>query len=352
MEIAITGTGSYLPQKITKNTDFLNHNFLEKDGTAIANANETIIEKFTSITGIIERRYAKKDHKTSDLGFFAAEKAIKNANINKEHIDYIIFAHNFGDLSKGKLQGDTLPSLATRVKHLLQIKNTACVAYDLIFGCPGWVEGVIQAKAFIASGMANTCLVIGGETLSRIIDPNDRDSMIYADGAGAAIIQNTQNQGEIIAHASQTHANGEAYHLYFDSGFHPNSCPDTRYIKMYGRKVYEFACTHVPKAMKDCLDKTGVAIDEIKKIFIHQANEKMDEAIIKRFYRLYKKTPPKNVMPMMIKHTGNSSVATIPTLFDLVKCNQLKGHSIEKNDIVLFASVGAGMNINVIVYQI
>lgn len=352
MEIAITGSGSYLPSIITRNDDFLEHNFLERDGSSLAYGNSTIIEKFTAITGIQERRYAQKEHKTSDLGFFAAEKAIQDAQIDKESIDYIIFAHNFGDLSQGKTQGDTLPSLATRVKHLLQIKNTSCVAYDMIFGCPGWVEGVIQAKAFIASGMAETCLVIGGETLSRVIDPNDRDSMIYADGAGATIIQKTNGKGRILAHASQTHANGEAYHLFFDKSYHPDSCPDTRYIKMYGRKVYEFACTHVPQAMKACLDKSEVAIDDIKKIFIHQANEKMDEAIIKRFYRLYKKTPPPAVMPMMIQETGNSSVATIPTLFDKVKRGQLEGHSISKGDHIMFASVGAGMNINAIVYQV
>ena len=352
MEIAITGSGSYLPSIITRNDDFLEHNFLERDGSSLAYGNSTIIEKFTAITGIQERRYAQKEHKTSDLGFFAAEKAIQDAQIDKESIDYIIFAHNFGDLSQGKTQGDTLPSLATRVKHLLQIKNTSCVAYDMIFGCPGWVEGVIQAKAFIASGMAETCLVIGGETLSRVIDPNDRDSMIYADGAGATIIQKTNGKGRILAHASQTHANGEAYHLFFDKSYHPDSCPDTRYIKMYGRKVYEFACTHVPQAMKACLDKSEVAVDDIKKIFIHQANEKMDEAIIKRFYRLYKKTPPPAVMPMMIQETGNSSVATIPTLFDKVKRGQLEGHSISKGDHIMFASVGAGMNINAIVYQV
>ena len=352
MEIAITGSGSYLPSIITRNDDFLEHNFLERDGSSLAYGNSTIIEKFTAITGIQERRYAQKEHKTSDLGFFAAEKAIQDAQIDKESIDYIIFAHNFGDLSQGKTQGDTLPSLATRVKHLLQIKNTSCVAYDMIFGCPGWVEGVIQAKAFIASGMAETCLVIGGETLSRVIDPNDRDSMIYADGAGATIIQKTSGNGRILAHASQTHANGEAYHLFFDKSYHPDSCPDTRYIKMYGRKVYEFACTHVPQAMKACLDKSEVAVDDIKKIFIHQANEKMDEAIIKRFYRLYKKTPPPAVMPMMIQETGNSSVATIPTLFDKVKRGQLEGHSISKGDHIMFASVGAGMNINAIVYQV
>ena len=352
MSVAITGTGSYVPTLSIKNKDFLDHTFLNSDGSAFEHANDVIIEKFKAITGIEERRYAKPDLKTSDLGFLAAEKAIKDAQIDKESIDYIIFAHNFGDLTKGQIQGDTLPSLATRVKHLLRIKNTSCVAYDMLFGCPGWVEGVIQANAFIKSGMAKTCLVIGGETLSRVVDPSDRDSMIYADGAGATIIQKIEGHGSILAHASQTHANGEAYHLYFDKSYDTNSASDTRYIKMHGRKIYEFACLHVPAAMKTSLDKSGASIDDVKKIFIHQANEKMDEAIVKRFYRLFKKEMPENVMPMMIQETGNSSVATIPTLFDKVRRGELKDQSIQKGDIVLFASVGAGMNINCIVYRV
>ncbi len=120
---------------------------------------------------------------------------------------------------------------------------------------------------------------------------------------------------------------------------------------MHGRKIYEFALNNVPLAMKECLDKSGIDISDVKKILIHQANEKMDEAIIKRFYRLYKKPVPEGIMPMSIHKLGNSSVATVPTLFDLIRKNELKNHSIEKGDIIIFASVGAGMHINAIVYR-
>ena len=352
MNISITGTGSYLPSIVTKNEDFLDHDFLDEDGKGFEHDNGLIIEKFKAITGIVERRYAKKEFKTSDLGYLASERAIEDAGIDKETIDYIIFAHNFGDLSSGQIQGDTLPSLATRVKHHLKIKNPNCVAYDMLFGCPGWVEGLIKAQAFIKSGMAKTCLVIGGETLSRVIDQHDRDSMIFADGAGAAIVQETQSGGNILSTASQTHANGEAFYLYFDKTNKSDGCPNTQYLKMQGRKVYEFACIHVPQAMKTCLDDSGVSIEQVKKVFIHQANEKMDEAIIKRFFRLYQSEAPAQVMPMIIKTTGNSSVATVPTLYDMVLRGQLNGHELRKGDIVLFASVGAGMNINCIVYQV
>lgn len=352
MKIGITGTGGYIPEVITKNSDFLNHRFLDANGSEFEHSNSTIIEKFKAITGIEERRYAQPELKTSDLGFFAAQQAIKDAKIDKEDLDYIIFAHNFGDISHGKIQSDTLPTLATRVKHALKIKNTSCVAYDMLFGCPGWIEGVIQAKAFIQSGMAKKCLVIGGETLSRVIDPNDRDSMIYSDGAGACILEANSNAGEILNHASQTHANGEAYYLYFDRTYDQEGCGETKYMKMEGRKIYEFACTHVPKAMADCLDKSGLGIEQVKKIFIHQANEKMDEAIIKRFYKIYDKDVPETVMPMIIKEMGNNSVATIPILFDKVRKGKVENHSVEKGDVVIFASVGAGMNINAIIYRV
>lgn len=352
MNIGITGTGCYLPSIVTKNSDFTEHVFLNDDGSPFGHTNDIIIEKFKSITGIKERRYADNNINTSDMAFFAAEKAIADAGIDKEELDYIIFAHNFGDVLPGKCQGDTLPSLATRVKHQLQIKNPKCVAYDLMFGCPGWVEGIIQAHAFIKSGIAKKCLVIGAETLSRVVDDHDRDSMIYSDGAGAAIVESKEDNGQILAHNSATYANGEAFFLFFGESYDKEDVNDRRYIKMYGRKIYEFAVTHVPQAMKDCLDNSGADISAVKKIFIHQANEKMDEAIIKRFYKLYDLEMPANIMPMNIETLGNSSVATIPTLYDMVKNGKIENHSIAKGDVVIFASVGAGMNINAIAYRV
>ncbi|TYP97359.1 3-oxoacyl-[acyl-carrier-protein] synthase-3 [Tenacibaculum adriaticum] len=348
----ITGTGSYIPTIKKENEKFANSRFLNADGTCFQSENPLIIEKFKTITGIEERRYAESHFNASDLGYFAAEKAIEDAGINSEELDYIIFAHNFGDVKSAAIQSDILPSLATRVKHLLRINNPNCVAYDILFGCPGWIEGVIQAQAFIKAGIAKKVLVIGGETLSRVIDKHDRDSMIYSDGAGACIVEASENsESGILSHASQTFAKEEAYHLYFGNSNDKNEDPNIRYIKMYGRKIYEFALTNVPNAMKIALDKSGISIDEVKKVFIHQANEKMDEAIIKRFYRLYKKPTPEGIMPMSIHKLGNSSVATVPTLLDLVIKGQIENQKIEKGDVIILASVGAGMNINAIVYR-
>lgn len=350
MNVKITGTGSYIPKSIEKNEDFHEHKFLNADGTSIDHPNEVIVDKFKAITGIDERRYVDDQLTSSDIGFLAAQKAIDDAKVNPEEIDYIICAHNFGDVKANTIQSDILPCLASRVKHSLRIKNPKCVAYDILFGCPGWIEGVIQAKAFIQSGLAKRCLVIGSETLSRVVDKHDRDSMIYSDGAGATIVEASEEEG-ILEHETASFTYDEAYYLFFGKSNNQDLCKDTRYIKMHGRKIYEFALNNVPKAMKTCLDNSGIDISEVKKILIHQANEKMDEAIIKRFYRLYKKEVPEGIMPMSIHKLGNSSVATVPTLFDLIRKNELKDHSIEKGDIIIFASVGAGMHINAIVYR-
>jgi 3-oxoacyl-[acyl-carrier-protein] synthase III len=351
MNIKITGTGSYIPTEKVTNSDFAKHEFLNEDGSNFNLSNDIIAEKFVEITGILERRYASDDMVNSDMAFIAAKKAIASSKIDPETLDYIIFAHNYGDIKSHTIQSDTVPSLATRVKYLLQIKNPKCVAYDVLFGCPGWIEGVIQAQAFIRAGMAKKCLVIGSETLSRVVDKHDRDSMIYSDGAGAAIIEATNEPGGILAHESATYSFDEAKYLYFGNSFNKEEDENVRYIKMYGRKIYEFALSNVPQAMASCLEKSGIPITSLKKILIHQANEKMDEAIVNRFYKQFKMETPKDIMPMSIHKLGNSSVATVPTLYDLILNGEMEKHKIEKGDVLLFASVGAGMNINAFIYQ-
>jgi 3-oxoacyl-[acyl-carrier-protein] synthase III len=354
MNIIISGTGSYIPDITVTNEEFIKHSFYGEDGNPIIGDSKRIIEKFKSITGIEERRYVNENQTSSDIGTIAARKAIADADIDKETLDGIILAHNFGNIPHGTVQSDILPSLATRVKFDLQIKNPNCVAFDILFGCPGWIQGVILARNYILAGEGKRYLVIGSETLSRVLDPFDRDSMIYADGAAASIIETTDSSDNsgILSVAAQTHATEEAYYLYYAESHNASFNRGVRYIKMHGRKIYEFALNNVPLAMKTCLDKSGINILEIKKVFIHQANEKMDEAIIKRFYQLYELPIPENIMPMSIHKLGNSSVATVPTLFDLVKKNQLENHQLNKGDVVLLASVGAGMNINAITYRV
>ena len=354
MATIISGTGSYIPSIIKTNLGFSENTFYGEDGVLITTPNAEIVEKFKDITGIYERRYAEQNMNTSEMASKAAELAIQDAGIDPETIDQIIVAHNFGDVLPGTIQTDTVPALASRVKHQLGIKNPNCVAYDILFGCPGWIQGLIQADSFIKSGMAKRCLVIGAETLSRVVDSHDRDSMIFSDGAGACIVEeDTNTSSGILASSVQSHCVDETYFLYLGKSYHPEGDEATRYIKMKGRKVYEYAIKNVPLAMKECIEKAGVDIHDVKKFFLHQANEKMDEGFIKALYKLYDiKTAPENIMPMSIHDLGNSSVATIPTLYDLVKKGKYKEHQLHKGDIVIFASVGAGMNINAICYRV
>lgn len=351
MNVQITGSGSYIPTERISNDYFAGSIFLDEQGNTLLLPNQIISQKLFEITGIEERRYASPDLLASDLGFFAAQKAIENSSVNPEDLDYLIFAHNFGDVKYNSSQSDTVPSLASRVKHKLQIRNPKCVAYDILFGCPGWIEGVIQAWAYIKAGMAKKCLVIGGETLSRVVDKHDRDSMIYADGAGATIIEATDKEGGILAHESASFTYEELNYLFYGKSYDTQDKSDTCYIKMHGRKIYEFALKHVPQAMKNCLEKANVPISKLKKILIHQANAKMDEAIVKSFFKLYQMQVPTDIMPMSIENLGNSSVATIPTLYDLIVRGDLENQQFHEGDIILFASVGAGMNVNAFVYQ-
>lgn len=354
----ITGTGSYIPSRRVRNEDFLINEFYDKDGKKIDKANQEIIDKFLAITTIGERRYVTDDLVTSDIACYAAIEAIKSAGIEKEELDYIIVAHNFGDVRSDNKQLDIVPSLAARVKHQLEIRNPDTVAYDLPFGCPGWLQSVIQADYFIRSGDSKKILVIGAEVLSRVSDPHDRDSMLYSDGAGATILEarKTDEPIGILAHKTRSDTFFHSKMLFMGKSYrteHDNNGSEDLFLKMNGRKLYQYALETVPCAIKECLEKANVHLSEVKKVLIHQANGKMDDEILRRLYALYDiAVMPENVMPMTIAWLGNSSTATIPTLLDLIMKDELEAHQINKGDTIVFASVGAGMNINAMVYRV
>jgi len=351
----ITGTGCYIPPHIQSNRDFEKHRFFTEDRLPLESSPEVIVEKFRQITGIDERRYTTGNLNASDIGSLAAQFAVNDSGVDPETIDQLIVAHNFGNVIKGTIQTDAVPSLAAHIKHALQIRNPDCIAYDILFGCPGWVQGLIQADAFFKAGLAKKALIVGTETLSRVIDMYYRDSMIFSDGAGAVVAEyrETGNEGQgVLGSVAKTYSLEEIDYINMGMSYYPDSDPAIRYIKMKGRKVYEFAMKSVPAGMKHCLEISGVTIEQLKKVFIHQANEKMDDGIIKRLYQLYGiDKPPENIMPMSIHWLGNSSVATVPTLYDLVRKHEVDGHNLNTGDVILFASVGAGMNVNVVCYR-
>ena len=349
-----TGTGSYIPPVVVTNNDFSDRLFLNEDGSVIETPGDEIVKKFEQITDIVERRCAEKNHVTSDLASFAGRAALEDADFDAEKLDYIIVAHNLGDMRPGSYYPDILPTLASRVKHKLGIKNPGTVAYDITFGCPGWIQAMIQANFYIKSGDAKSVLVIGGDTISRTTEPHDRDSMIFSDGAGAVLLEAVESEEPVgmLKHAVRTDTEEYIDLLTMGEPYNKDLKGDKVYLKMFGRRLYNYALTHVPVLAKECLDKNEMSLKDIKKVLIHQANAKMDEAILKRIFRLYgEREVNMDVMPMTIKTLGNSSVATVPTLFDLILKGRLNGHSLSSGDNVMMTSVGAGMNINAFIYK-
>ena len=347
----ITGTGSYISNVRVPNRHFHQHEFYGSDGIKLERSNADIIEKFKEITCIEERCYLPDDLVTSDMATVAAKGALENTDY--ETLDYIIVGQNIGDVCAGTTRSNMVPTIAARVKHKLRIKNPYTVAFDIPFGCPGWLQGTILADYYIKSGDAKKVLVIGAETLSRVSDPHDIDSMIYADGAGATLVEATDQDAGIMSHITRSDTYKEVNLLRQGESYNPDHRGDDLYLKMDGHDIYKYAVKIVPEVVRQSLNKAGYTLTDVKKIFIHQANEKMDEAILKRLFKLYGVKPiPEHIMPMTISKLGNSSVATLPTLFDLIVRKKLNHHKINSGDITVFSSVGAGMNTNAMVYKV
>jgi len=346
----ITGTGSYIPSVKISNKDFLDHDFYGPDRIKLEKSNLDIIGKFEEITCINERRYVTNTLNASDIAFLSAEAALDG--VDRESLDCIIVGQNVGDVRAGDTRSDIVPTVAARVKHRLGIANPYTVAFDALFGCPGWLHGMVVADYYIKSGDAKKVLVIGAETLSRVSDPHDRDSMIYADGAGATLIEATDKDAGILSHVTRSDTLEHAYLLRMDRSYDPDHDGEGMFLKMDGHEIYRYAVKIVPQVVKESLDKIGLTLTDVKKVLIHQANQKMDEAILKRLFKLYRiRDIPEHIMPMTISWLGNSSVATLPTMFDLLQRGKLDNHRLHSGDIAVFASVGAGMNINSVVYK-
>jgi len=351
----ITGTGSYLPPKVINNDHFLDYKFYDSATKEVFDkSNEEIIGKFRDITNIERRRYVGDGQVTSDLAMYAIEDACNAAGISKESLDFIIIGHNFGDVYDGNVRIDILPGLANKVKMKMHIKNPFCICHDVVSGCPGWTQGMVIADAYIKSGIMKRGVVVGADVLSRISDPHDRDSMIYADGAGAAVVEAVESPEPtgILSYSMRSDSVNYANLLTLGYSNNPALNDESLWIKMSGHKLYIYAIKKVPGVVRDSIEKAGLELKDIKKILIHQANEKMDEAILSGVFRLYgEKNIPEDIMPMSIKELGNSSTATVPTLLDLIVKGKIEGQKINKGDNIVLCSVGAGMNINSLVYK-
>lgn len=353
MKTYIAGTGTKLPERRITNSFFLNHVFMDENGVPNPKPQADIIAKLEQITGIKERGYISEKGDSVPLMVDASLAALTDWGQDKNLIDGIIVAHNAGNMLEGRQGFHTVPNMAALLKNRLGITNHECFAYDLLFGCPGWLQGVIQAHQAIQMGDAKHVLVVGLEVASRLLDPHDLDSLILADGCGAAVISGTVNEQEgIISYATYSHALEDISCIYLDRSYNKELEAPTLF-KMHGKDVYKYATVWVPKVIKKALDKAGMDVSEVDMFLFHQANGKMLHAFANNLAQMYgiEGLSFEGKIPTTIEFTGNTSVATIPTMLDLIRKNELGDYKIKPGDTVVFASVGAGMHCNALVYK-
>jgi len=349
----ITGTGSYLPKRKIKKRYFSAHSFLDRSGYPVSDSNEKIAKKIQDLTGIQERRYLEDHEDAVSIARKASEKAIQDSGIDKEQINAIIFAHNFGNIAFGENHPRQLPNLSAQLKNQLEIKNHKCIALDIIFGCPGWLQAVMQAHYMLQSGIHQSILVVGAESMSRVIDPHDLKSLLFGDGAGALILQTkaSKQKAGIIGSLSYSHTEKELDFLNMGKSFDQSG--EKVYVKMRGKKVFRYTIQTLPELILETLDKLKIPIEKVSKFLFHQTNERIIKSISETIFKRSGIENPdfQNLIPMTVRDLGNISVATVPTLLDLILKKQMKAHRINPGDIVVMASVGGGMHATCLVYQ-
>ncbi len=339
---------------VIKNDHFDNHVFYDKTGRRNERRGPEATAKLEAITGIRERRYVPMDQDSRPLMRDAARLALADAGLDGNDIDGIIVAHNAGNMVIGEKVFHTVPNMAAYLKNALEITNYECFAYDLLFACPGWLQAVIQAHQAIMSGDAENILVVGIEIASRLLDPHDLDSMILADGCGAAVVSRgaSGSRTGILSYTTFSHAQKDIASIYLGKSNNPEvagSC----WFKMNGKDVYRYATQWMPKVIKKTLDKANLSIEDVDMFLFHQANDKLIHAIANNLADLYEVGPSlfEGKLPMTIGFLGNTSVATIPTMLDMILKKNLPGYAIRADQTILMASVGAGMHCNAILYR-
>jgi 3-oxoacyl-[acyl-carrier-protein] synthase-3 len=283
----------------------------------------------------------------------ASRLAVEDAGVDVNQLSGIIVAHNAGNMVPQTGAFHTVPNLAARLKNSLDCTNHNCFAYDILFGCPGWLQGVIQAHQTIQCGDGEHILVTGLEIASRMLDPHDVDSMILGDGCGAAVISASGDRTRgIVSYSTFSHAQEDNRIIYLDKSNKPGvegSC----YFHMNGREVYKYATKWVPLVVKEALHKANIDVSDVSLFLFHQANGKMLDAIVKNLAEVcfVSENLFEGKVPTTIEFLGNTSVATIPTMLDLIRKHKLNDYSISGGQIVVMASVGAGMHCNALVYR-
>ncbi len=317
VRVGIAGVGSYVPERVVPNAWF--EEFLDT-------SHEWIVQR----TGIHERRFAAEDQATSDLCMEAATKALADAGIAGEDLDLIVVGTVTPDYP--------LPSTACLLQDRLGAKDAA--AFDCNSSCTGFMTALSTGEAFIGSGRARRVLVIGGETLSRIMDLDDRGScVIFGDGAGAVVLTPWEDcqQGEILKSTLGSDGGGWDF-IHMPAGgsrapaSHESVDAHDHSIRLRGRDVYRFAVTYMSNLIKEMLEDTDP--EDLSLIVPHQVNKRIIDAALERL-----EIPEEKVL-INIQHYGNTSAATVPVGLD----EALRDGRIEKGKLVVLVAFGAGLS--------
>lgn len=312
MKVRITGTGWELPE-------------YEADNNYLSTIVETSDEWITERTGI-RKRHLVKDETTTSLAAGAAKKALLNAGMKAEEIQLLIVA---------TISPDTeTPSTACQVQALLGAANA--VAFDINAACSGFLYAVHIAEAFIKNGMYENALLIGAETLSKLVDWTDRGTcVLFGDGAGAAVLTASESQGIL---SQSIGSNGSKWEVLSCAG-RPNQNPlcqgegTSGYLRMDGQEVFKFAVKTVPICIEDALKKAGLSPDEVTYFLLHQANRRIIQSVAKRLKQ------PEERFPMNIDQCANTSAASLPIL--LAQMNE-QGR-LHPGDRLVLSGFGAGL---------
>lgn len=315
MTTKIIGTGSYIPEHVVTNDDL----------TAVVDTTDDWIR---SRTGIRERRITNdREIGTSYMASQAAKRALENARISAEEIDIIILATSSADRC--------MPCSACEVQEAIGAVNA--FAYDISAACSGFVYALNTVHSFIKSGLCKTGLVIGADTMSKLIDWSDRRTcVLFGDGAGAAVVRATEaGDGivDLVMRSDGTKGNALSCVSRTTENFVIGGKPEPGYISMDGQEVFKFAVKRVPECIHELLEKTNTDINDIKYFVMHQANSRMFETIAKRLNVSVDK------MPLNIELYGNTSAGTVPILLDEMN----RDGKLQKGDKIILVGFGGGL---------
>lgn len=305
----IIATGSYLPNKILTNFD------LEK---MVETSDDWIVER----TGIKQRHIADDNELTTDLAYNASKQAIENSNINKDDIELIVFATTTPD--------KTFPSSATILQNKLGI-SSKCFAFDVQAVCCGFIYALNIANNFIKTGQVKTALVIGAETISRIVDWTDRNTcVLFGDGAGAVILQATEEDKGILN--CKMHSDGQ-YGPLLDTSGGVSLNQKSGLIHMEGREIFKLAVNKMSDCVFENLQECGLTADDISLLVPHQANKRIIDGVGRKLG-----LPAEKVI-LTVQDHANTSAASVPLALDYA----LKNNKIKDNDIIVLEALGGGL---------